>query len=197
VVPYRGEVGDLHGEFERRHGRQLDRVVLEIGFGMGEATIEIARANPDVGYLGVEVHKPGVGKVLSEIASRGLTNLLVMHNDVVPVLRDVIPRRFLSGVHIFFPDPWPKKRHHKRRLVQTEFVRLLVTRIAPGGYVYAVTDWDEYAHRMREIFDGIGILSNPYGGFAEEIPWRPTTSFERKGKQKRHNIRELYYEKSH
>lgn len=195
TIPYRRERCELSNEFARRTGRSDGPVILEIGFGMGEATIELAAANPTVRYLGVEVHKPGIGKILSEVQKRGLSNLLVVHHDVIPVLKEMIGPRTLAGAHIFFPDPWPKKKHHKRRLIQPAFSRLLATRIRPGGYVYAATDWEEYAHQMLEVFAGTASLRNPFEGFAEGIPWRPSTSFERKGRDKRHRIFEVYMQK--
>jgi tRNA (guanine-N7-)-methyltransferase len=171
-------------------------IVLEIGFGMGEATIELAAAHPEVGYVGIEVHKPGVGKVLSEIETNGLSNLLVIHYDAVAVLSDMIAPGTLAGVHLFFPDPWPKKKHHKRRLVQPVLARLLASRIREGGYLYAVTDWEDYARQMLDVFESTRTLVNQFETFACDIPWRPTTSFERKGRAKRHRIRELFYRKS-
>lgn len=195
AVPYRCERCEFAAEFARRTGQAAGRVILEIGFGMGEATVELAAANPSTCYLGVEVHKPGVGKVLSEIETKGLSNLLVMHHDVIPVLEYMVARRSLAGAHIFFPDPWPKKKHHKRRLIQPSFSRLLASRIRPGGYIYAATDWNEYAHQMLDVFSATPALRNRFDRFAENIPWRPSTSFEEKGRQKRHRIYEVYMQK--
>lgn len=200
LIPYRRERCDLGAEFSSRapDSTTVSRdtpIVLEIGFGMGEATIELAAAHPEVGYVGIEVHKPGVGKVLSEIEAKGLSNLLVIHYDAVAVLSDMIAPAALAGVHLFFPDPWPKKKHHKRRLVQPVFARLLTSRIREGGYLYAVTDWEDYAWQMLDVFESTRTLGNQFESFASDIPWRPTTSFEQKGRAKRHRIRELFYRK--
>ena len=201
LIPYRRESCDLGTEFPSRASdpTTVSRdapIVMEIGFGMGEATIELASAHPEVGYVGIEVHKPGVGKVLSEIETNGLSNLLVIHYDAVAVLSHMIVPGTLAGVHLFFPDPWPKKKHHKRRLVQPVFARLLTSRIREGGYLYAVTDWEDYAWQMLDVFESTRTLVNQFEDFACDIPWRPTTSFERKGRAKRHRIRELFYRKS-
>jgi tRNA (guanine-N7-)-methyltransferase len=177
-------------------------LILEIGFGMGEATAELADRQSRFNFLGVEVHRPGVGKLLLEIEKRELRNLRISTVDAVTIVRDQLADKSLAGVHIFFPDPWPKKRHHKRRLIQPEFLRLLSRRIAPGGYLYLVTDWEDYAEQMLEALKVAfaagergtagGGLINPYAGFAPHRPWRPTTSFERKAKAKGHSIYELF-----
>jgi tRNA (guanine-N7-)-methyltransferase len=195
AIPYRSERREFDTEFAQRTGQPASPVILEIGFGMGEATVELAVGNPSVCYLGVEVHKPGVGKVLSEIEAKGLSNLLVIHHDVIPVLECMVARRSLAGAHIFFPDPWPKKKHHKRRLIQPAFSRLLASRIRPGGYIYAATDWEEYGHQMLDVFSATAALRNRFDRFAEDIPWRPSTSFEEKGRRKRHRIYEVYMQK--
>jgi tRNA (guanine-N7-)-methyltransferase len=136
-VPYRPEPLD----FARLFGRRAP-VVLEIGFGMGETTAEIAAANAGTDYLGVEVHSPGVGSLLRQIEARNLGNVRIVQHDAVEVVTHMIAPAALSGIHVFFPDPWPKKRHHKRRLLQAPFVRLLATRLQPGGYLHLATDWD-------------------------------------------------------
>lgn len=165
-------------------------LVLEIGFGMGAATLELAERHPETAYLGVEVFSPGVGKVLAEIAARGLTNLRVVQQDV----HDLIPRLPLGrfqGIHIFFPDPWPKKRHHKRRLIQPPFTASLVPLLAPGGYVYAATDWEDYAVQILEVLSSTPGLQNPSGGYHPRVPWRPETKFERRGLEQQRLIREI------
>jgi len=170
-------------------------VVLEIGFGMGHATVEIAEKNPDINYIGIEVHTPGIGKVLSEIESRKLTNLKLIQNDAVQIVRFMIKDLSLSGVHIFFPDPWPKKKHHKRRLIQEGFVKELSGKLLHGAYVYIVTDWDDYAEHILKVLKKFKELKNPYKNFADKIEWRPDTAFEKKGLSKNHKISEIWFEK--
>jgi tRNA (guanine-N7-)-methyltransferase len=174
---------------------QSHPVVLEIGFGMGHATTEIAEAHPDTNYLGVEVHTPGVAALMDRIEERGLNNLRIIQHDAVEVLKYMIPDGSLSGVHIFFPDPWPKKRHFKRRLIQSEFLQLLAPKIEDGGYVYLATDWEDYAQWMLEHLEAFPGLKNRYDGYAEPQPWRPRTAFEQKGIDKNHPIRELLFQR--
>lgn len=171
-------------------------VVLEIGFGMGHATLELAINNPGTNYLGIEVHVPGVASVLSKIESLGLNNLKLIEHDAVEVLKYMIPPESFSGVHIFFPDPWPKKRHFKRRLIQQDFLKLLVPRVKLDGYIYMVTDWEDYARWMKEHLDAHPGLENQYGGYADALQWRPSTAFEQKGLNKKHIIRELFYRRT-
>ena len=190
-VPYTGSLIDPQEVFPG-----INEFVAEIGFGMGEATVVLAEKNPNTGYFGIEVHKPGVGKILSEIEKRNLENLLVINHDAVEVFRDMIPPESLSGIHIFFPDPWPKKRHHKRRLIRAPFLRLLLPALRPRGYLYICTDWEEYATEILAACGATCGLHNEYGGFAEPQPWRPATKFEMKGKEKFHPIRELLFRKT-
>lgn len=171
-------------------------VVLEIGFGMGHATAEIAAAMPGVNYLGIEVYKPGVGKLLSRIEDAGLDNVRIIHDDAILVLEQMIPDESIAGIHLFFPDPWPKKRHHKRRIVRPALTRLMARRLEPNGYLYMVTDWQEYARAAMEVLDETEGLRNRYGGFAPPQPWRPRTAFERKGLRADRPIFELYYVRS-
>ncbi len=175
---------------------QQSPVVLEIGFGMGHATAEVAAATPRVNYLGVEVYKPGVGKLLSRIDDRGLDNVRIIHDDAILVLEQMIPDESLAGIHLFFPDPWPKKRHHKRRIVRPALTRLMARRLEPNGYLYMVTDWREYALAAMEVLDATEALRNRYDGFAPPQPWRPPTAFERKGLRADRPILELYYVRS-
>jgi len=171
-------------------------VVLEIGSGMGDATAAIAEANPDIDFLAVEVHGPGVGNLLKLIEARGLTNLRVLRHDAIEVLERVIPESSLSAIHLFFPDPWPKKQHHKRRIVQPALVALMVSRLKPGGYLHCATDWEEYAHWMREVLDAEPLLTNdfPKSGFAQPRPaWRPRTKFEQRGQNLGHPVWDLVY----
>ena len=178
-------------------------VIAEIGFGMGAATAVIAGENPEKNYIGIEVHKPGVGKLLWEIERRSLSNIKVIEHDAVEVFLKMFPPDSLEGIHLFFPDPWPKKRHHKRRLVTRPFTCTLAERLRPGGYLYMVTDWEDYAVWALEELGGTENLVNSYGGtggdtddgFAPPQSWRPRTKFEKKGIDKKHEVRELYFEK--
>jgi tRNA (guanine-N7-)-methyltransferase len=168
-------------------------VTIEIGFGMGTATAEIAEANPGSNYLGIEVHKPGVGRLLGEINRRKLRNLYIVPYDALEVLENMVPDSSVRAFHIFFPDPWPKKKHHKRRLVQRPHTDLLSRKLIPEGYIYMVTDWQEYAeYALQELADTPG-LQNRYRGFAEHQKWRPQTKFEAKGIAAEHSISELYF----
>jgi tRNA (guanine-N7-)-methyltransferase len=170
-----------------------DNHFLEIGFGMGDVTHAIAEKNPRNAYIGIEVHSPGVGKLLSEIDKKRLTNLKAIEHDAVEVLNNMIPDDSLDGIHIFFPDPWQKKKHNKRRLIQPDFTRLLTKKIKPGGYLYAVSDWEDYAQQILEVFSGEVLLENKYTDWAEPQDWRTETKFERKGLKKNHLIREVFF----
>jgi tRNA (guanine-N7-)-methyltransferase len=168
-------------------------LILEIGFGMGETTAEIARQNPDLNFLGVEVYPAGVGAMLNRIASGGLTNVRIIEHDAVEVLRDGLLADQLQGVHIYFPDPWPKKRHHKRRLIQAPFVQLLASRIMPGGYLHCATDWPEYADQMLQELSSCNLLKNQHAGFAPRPDWRPLTKFEARGLRLGHPVADLVF----
>jgi len=181
---------NLFGESRRKNP-----VVLDIGFGMGYELAELATRFPDINYLGVEVHKPGVGKLLSEIERRDLKNVRIVETDAVLLCETVLAPGFLSGIHLFFPDPWPKKRHHKRRLVRPGFPEMVAPLLRPEGYLYLVTDWEDYALQMREVLDSSDLVQNRYDRFAPPVDWRPTTAFERKGIAKGHSIYELIYER--
>jgi tRNA (guanine-N7-)-methyltransferase len=173
-------------------------VVVEIGFGMGEALAALACANSGVNYLGIEVHRPGVGRLLWEIEKRGIKNIRVIEDDAVDAMRRVRDGS-LAGVHLFFPDPWPKKKHRKRRLVARPFTSLLAAKLAPGGCLYMVTDWEDYGSGAMAELSATPGLANPYrglpGGFAPPRPWRPRTRFEEKGLAQNHAIRELWFVK--
>ena len=190
-VPYSGSEISLRELFPG-----ASRYILEIGFGMGEATVRLADENPEVAYLGIEVHKPGVGKVLSEIERLSLDNLRIINHDAVEVFQNMIPDRILDGIHIFFPDPWPKKKHHKRRLIQKPFVDLIAPKLVPGGYLYICTDWEEYAEQILAVCSEAAGLENAYTDFAEHQKWRPRTKFESRGLDKSHRIREVYFTKT-
>ena len=182
-------------DFEAIFGNR-NPVVIEIGFGMGESTLKIARENPDVNYLGIEVFLYGFSKLLANAAKENLKNLKLMRFDAVQVLRDMVPDNSVDGFHIFFPDPWPKKRHHKKRLIQVPFATLLASKLKKGGYIYCVTDWEDYAGQMLQVMDNVEGLVNPYGGYAPQRPWRPETGFERKGLEKDYVINEVWVEKA-
>ena len=170
-------------------------LVVEIGFGMGRATVEIAEKNPFINYIGIEVHKPGIGRLLWDIEKRELGNIRIVEGDAVEIIGQKIMDASVSAFHIFFPDPWPKKRHHKRRLITRSFTGMLSTKLLSGGYLYMVTDWAEYGDfAMNELFNTPG-LSNKYSGFAEPVSWRPKTEFELKGIKKDHEIKELFFTK--
>ncbi len=171
--------------------------VLEIGFGMGEATADMAAADPGTGILAADVHTPGQGNLLRLAERAGLTNVRVANGDAVILLREMLPPASLAGVRVFFPDPWPKKRHHKRRLIQPEFVELAATRMAPGAILHCATDWEPYAEWMRQVLDASPSFTNaaPGGpdGFAPRPRQRPLTRFERQGLGKGHRVRDLLY----
>ena len=179
-------------DLETAFGRTAPKI-LEIGFGMGTATAEIARANPDQDYLGVEVHTPGVGNLLKLIAENGLGNIRIVQHDAVEVLRDMIADGALDGVHIFFPDPWPKKRHHKRRLLQPEFLDLLCAKLKPGGYLHFATDWEEYAQWALEMLRAEPALANAAADFAPRPEYRPLTKFEQRGLNLGHGVWDLIF----
>jgi tRNA (guanine-N7-)-methyltransferase len=171
-----------------------NRTVVEIGFGMGVATARIAEENPHVNYLGIEVHKPGIGRLLWEIERRKISNIRIIEHDAVEVLATMVPAASVDGFHIFFPDPWHKKRHHKRRLIQKPFTSELAAKLKPGGYVYMVTDWAEYGEWALAELSATPALINAYpSGFAEPQSWRPKTKFEEKGLLKNREIRELFF----
>lgn len=168
-------------------------LALEIGSGMGETTAAIAAAQPETDFIAVEVHGPGVGSLLNRIEAQGLTNLRVIRHDAVEVLEHMIGEASLAGLHLFFPDPWPKKRHHKRRLVQPAFVALAARRLAPGGYLHVATDWPEYADQMLEVLCAEPLLENSAAGFAERPAHRPLTKFEQRGLALGHAVRDLLF----
>ena len=170
-------------------------IIIEIGFGMGDVTAKLAQENPNINYIGIEVHKPGVGKLLSEIKKRDLKNLYIIEHDALEVLEQMIGDNSVNGFHIFFPDPWPKKRHHKRRLLQRPRTNLLAQKLAPEGYLYFVTDWFEYAEFALEELNQTENLVNKYDGFAEPQEWRGQTKFERKGLNAARSITEIFFVK--
>lgn len=167
--------------------------IFEIGSGMGEATADIALRHPENNYLAAEVFKPGIGSLLRRIEENNIRNLRVIHHDAVEVLQYMIPDASLAGVHIFFPDPWPKKRHHKRRLIQPPFVDLLCQKLQPGGYVHVATDWENYAEQIRAVLEDSPCLTNAAMLPDDPLQSRPQTKFERRGKTLQHEIQDFYY----
>lgn len=191
-LPYRIAPLDLHAAF----GRTAPKIV-EIGFGMGETTARIAAAVPDSDFVAIEVHGPGVGNLCKLVAEQQLGNVRIMQHDAVEVLRDMIPEAALAGVHVFFPDPWHKKRHHKRRIIQPDFVALIASRLAPGGYLHCATDWEEYAHWMLEVLAAEALLENTADGFAPRPDYRPLTKFENRGLRLGHGVWDLVFRRRH
>lgn len=194
-VPYTSELRPADPvKFFGAERRQIP-VIVDIGFGMGYELSEIAEQFPQINYLGVEVHKPGVGKLLSEIERRNLKNVRIVRADAVLVCEQMIAPETITAIHVFFPDPWPKKRHNKRRLVRPGFPELIAPLLRPNGYLYLVTDWEDYAQQMTDVLDSSPLFRNRYNGPAPRLPWRPTTAFERKGLAKGHRIHEFVYER--
>jgi tRNA (guanine-N7-)-methyltransferase len=187
-IPYAPALVDLDSAF----GRGAPKI-LEIGFGMGETTAVIAAAHPGNDYLGIEVHTPGVGSLLKEIGEQQLNNVRIIQHDAVEVLQHMIAPASLTGAHIFFPDPWPKKRHHKRRLIQPPLVELLTSRLKPGAYLHAATDWQEYAEQILEVFRGEPHLKNSADGYAPRPAYRPQTKFETRGLRLGHGVWDIIF----
>jgi tRNA (guanine-N7-)-methyltransferase len=187
-VAYQPEPTDLAALF----GRDAPKV-LEIGFGMGETTARIAQALPGIDFLGVEVHTPGVGALLRQIEEKSLANVRIVQHDAVEVVRNMIAPGSLGGIHVFFPDPWPKKRHHKRRLIQPPFASLLASRLRPDGYLHLATDWEEYALQMQEVLSAEPLLANTAAGFAPRPGYRPLTKFEQRGLKLGHGVWDLVF----
>ncbi|MEO6928002.1 MAG: tRNA (guanosine(46)-N7)-methyltransferase TrmB [Casimicrobiaceae bacterium] len=179
-------------DFAAVFGRHAS-VVLEIGFGMGETTAQIAAAHPDIDYIAVDVHDPGIGSLLGRIEALGLCNLRIVRHDAVEVVADMIPPGSLAGVHVYFPDPWPKKRHHKRRLLKPAFVHEIALRVASGGYLHAATDWQEYADEILAVFAAEPLLANSAAGFAPRPAWRPQTKFETRGLALGHAVSDILF----
>ena len=179
-------------DFDRAFGRRAPRV-LEIGFGMGDTTTQIAAARPAEDFVGIEVHPPGVGSLLKQIDERGLTNVRVIRHDAVEVVAAMIPRESLAAIHVFFPDPWPKKRHHKRRLLTAPFVRELALRLAPRGTLHVATDWEAYAQEILAVLAAEPLLANTAATFAPRPDYRPLTKFERRGLNLGHGVRDLIF----
>jgi tRNA (guanine-N7-)-methyltransferase len=188
LVPYAPQPID----FEVLFGRRAP-VVAEIGFGMGAATAAIAAALPGTDFLGIEVHAPGVGALLKRIGEVDLGNVRIVQHDAVEVFEHMLPPGSLAGIHVFFPDPWHKARHAKRRLIQPPFVALLASRLAPGGHLHLATDWEPYAAQMLEVLEGEPTLANTTTGYAERPAHRPLTKFEERGQARGHAVRDLVF----
>ena len=188
VLPYQPAVLDLDAVF----GRTAPRV-LEIGFGMGEGLAGTAAAHPGIDYIGVEVHTPGVGALLKQVGERGLDNVRVIQHDAVEVLTAMLAPSTLAGIHVFFPDPWHKKRHHKRRLIQAPLVHLLASRLAPAGYLHLATDWQDYAEQMLAVLGAEAQLENTAAAYAPRPDTRPLTKFEQRGIRLGHGVWDLVF----
>ena len=187
-IPYAASMLDLEAAF----GRSAP-CIFEIGFGMGETSAAIASAHPENNYIGVEVHTPGVGSLCKLVAVGGISNQRIIQHDAVEVLRHMIPEDSLAGAHIFFPDPWHKARHHKRRLIQPPLVALLASRLRPGGYLHCATDWENYAEQMLDVLSAEPLLENTAEGFAPRPEYRPLTKFEQRGLRLGHGVWDVIF----
>ena len=189
-LDFQAAVVDLNAAFGRDNPK-----ILEIGFGMGTATAEIAQRLPEKDFLAIDVHGPGVGNLLKLIAENQITNIRVMRHDAVEVVESMLGEGSLDGIHIFFPDPWHKKRHNKRRLIQAPFVAKLLPKLKSGGYIHLATDWQEYAEQMLEVLSGFAELKNTAADYAPTPSYRPETKFEARGKRLGHGVWDLVFEK--
>lgn len=189
-VDYQAETIDLNQCFGRSNPK-----VLEIGFGMGTATVEIAKRLPESDFLAIDVHGPGVGNILKLVGEERIQNIRVMRHDAVEVVENMLEDGALSGIHIFFPDPWHKKRHNKRRLVQVPFVEKLLPKLKVGGYIHMATDWEEYAVQMLEVLGSFEQLENTASDYAPTPDYRPETKFEARGKRLGHGVWDLVFKR--
>ncbi|MGQ0524529.1 MAG: tRNA (guanosine(46)-N7)-methyltransferase TrmB [Betaproteobacteria bacterium] len=190
-IAFANGIVDLDAAFGRRAPK-----ILEIGFGMGESTAAIAAEHTENDYLAIEVHTPGVGSLLKQIAERALRNVRVIQHDAVEVLQHMIAPRSLDGIHIFFPDPWPKKRHHKRRLIQPPLVRLLTARMKPGAYLHVATDWEDYEEHILATLSAERGLQNTVERYAARPPYRPQTKFESRGLKLGHAVWDIVFRRN-
>ena len=186
-IEFKQEIVDLQQIFPTS-----DKVIMEIGFGMGEATAIIAKNHPNNGYIAVDVHPPGIGKLLARIVENDLTNLKVIEEDVHVVLQHMIADDSLDGIHLYFPDPWPKKKHNKRRIVNEGFLQLIHPKIKKGGFIHIATDWVPYAESIQEVFAASPLFT---GGVIDKPEWRPVTRFEGQGIDKDHAVNDMLYAK--
>ncbi len=184
-IEFKQEIIDLKAIFPKAH-----KVIMEIGFGMGEATAIIAKNHPDNAYIAVDVHPPGIGKLLSRIDEDKLSNVKVIEDDVHVVLQHMFADHCLDGIHLFFPDPWPKKKHHKRRIVNDGFLQLIHPKLKKGGFIHIATDWVPYAISIQEVFSHSDLFA---GGVIPKPEWRPVTRFEDQGIDKDHAVNDMYY----
>ncbi len=187
-IPYAAQPLDLDAVF----GRTAPKI-LEIGFGMGETTAAIAQAHPQNDYLAIEVHSPGVGSLLKQIGEMNLTNVRIIQHDAVDVLQHMIADQALDGTHIFFPDPWHKARHKKRRLIQPPLVAFLTQKLKPGGYIHVATDWQDYAEQVLAVLSAEPLLQNTAAGYAPRPSYRPLTKFEQRGLRLGHGVWDLIF----
>ena len=187
-IEFKQEIIDLKAIFSAS-----EKVIMEIGFGMGEATAIIAKNHPDNGYIAVDVHPPGIGKLLARIVENDLTNLKVIEEDVHVVLQHMIADESLDGIHLYFPDPWPKKKHNKRRIVNEGFLQLIHPKIKTGGFIHIATDWVPYAEWIEEVFAASTLFT---GGKVARPDWRPETRFEGQGITKDHQVNDFRYFKN-
>ena len=184
-IAFKQELIDLKAIFPNS-----DSIILEIGFGMGEATAIIAKNHPNNGYIAVDVHPPGIGKLLARIVENDLTNLKVIEDDVHVVMQHMIPDNSLDGIHLYFPDPWPKKKHNKRRIVNEGFLQLIHPKLKTGGFIHIATDWVPYAQSIKEVFAASVLFT---GGVIDKPEWRPVTRFEGQGIDKDHAVNDMLY----
>ena len=184
-IEFKQEIIDLKAIFPK-----ANKVIMEIGFGMGEATAIIAKNHPDNAYIAVDVHPPGIGKLLSRIDEDKLSNVKVIEDDVHVVLEHMFADHCLDGIHLFFPDPWPKKKHHKRRIVNDGFLQLIHPKLKKGGFIHIATDWVPYATSIQEVFSNSDLFA---GGVIPKPEWRPVTRFEDQGIDKDHAVNDMYY----
>ena len=191
------EEGEYPLDFRGLFGN-ANPVIMEIGFGNGEATWRMAKAHPEENYLGVEVHRPGVGRLLLNVEEQGIDNVRIACTDAVELLRHRVPDASLEGIRIYFPDPWPKKRHHKRRIVQPAFITLAARKMRAGGILHLATDWEPYAEFMLEVMQGSAEFENlsPSGGYCAKPEWRPPTKYEQRGERLGHRVSDLVYRRT-
>lgn len=184
-------------DFDDYFARRAD-LVVEIGFGNGESTWRMAQQEPDINFIGVEVHRPGVGHLLMALDANGIDNVRIACEDAVPFFQQRIPAGSLAGIRIYFPDPWPKKRHHKRRIIQPEFVSQLERSMAKGGILHLATDWHPYAEHMLEVMQSSSEFGNlsPTGDYSERPKWRPRTKYEQRGERLGHKVRDILFERT-
>ncbi len=191
IVPY--QEGNTLDESRLFPGRADRPLIMDIGFGMGRELAELAETHKDFNYIGVEVHPPGIGRLLLDLGERGITNVRIIPHDAVEVCHHMVRPGQMEGIHLFFPDPWPKARHHKRRLVRQGFPELIAPVVKDGGYLYAVTDWEDYAEQIRDVMDHANEFSRDTERYEALQQVRPRTAFERKGLAKGHAIFEFVY----